>query len=129
MRGSKVMGRWLHRYRRGWVRGLGFRHTGGGGGTNWGGRGFGRDNPDRLSDLLLERTARAGLHGHRDEARKNFESSRERGGRGLGAQQGRQSIRWFAARAGGNDVVDGLLEFVAIALNALEVVAERASNS
>jgi len=96
--------------------------------TSWRRGRFGCDAVDGFGDFLFERAARAGLHGHGGKAGKNFEGRGERGCRGLGAKHGRKRVGRLAAGAGRYDVVDGLLEFVTGALNALEVVAESASN-
>ena len=114
------------RRRRSWGGGLGCRVAGCR--TSRRGRNFGSDAADGFGDFLFERAALAGLHGHGREACENFESGGERCGSGLGAKHRRKRIGGLAAGAGGDDVVYGLLKLFAGALNALEVVAESASN-
>jgi hypothetical protein len=106
--------------------GFGFRKAGGRTSRRRGR--FWSDAVDGFGDFLFERAARAGLHGHGGEAGKNFEGRGERGGGGLGAKHRGKRVGGPAAGAGGNNVVDGLLEFVTGALDALEVVAESTSN-
>ncbi len=89
---------------------------------------FRSDAADGFGDSVFERAARAGLHGHCGETCKNFEGRGERGCRGLGTKHWGKRVGGLAAGAGRYDVVDGLLKFVAGALNAFQVVAESASN-
>jgi hypothetical protein len=99
-----------------------------GGRARWSCRRLWSNAANGFGDFLFEWAARAGLQGHGCEAGKNFESSRERRGSGLGAKHGGKRIGRLAAGAGRDDVVDGLLKLVTGALNALEVVAESASD-
>jgi hypothetical protein len=99
-----------------------------GGRARWHGSGFGSDAADGLGDFFLERTARAGLKGHGRETCKNFKSGGQRRGGGLRAKHGGKRVGGLAARASGDDVIDGLLKLVAGALDALKVVAESASD-
>jgi hypothetical protein len=99
-----------------------------GSGALGGRRRFGSDAADSFGDSVFERASRAGLEGHCRETCKDFESRGERGRRSLGAKHWWKRVSRFAAGAGGDYVVDGLLKFVAGALNALQVVAESASN-
>jgi hypothetical protein len=94
---------------------------------NWadGGRGsFGRLKSDGLGDGFLERATRARLKRKGDETSEDLQSGGERCGGSLGTDERRQGVRWFGARTGGDDVVDGLLQFNARALDTREIVAE-----
>ena len=81
-----------------------------------------------VGDSLFERATRPGLQGQGCKARKHVESRGKRSGSSLRAKHGRERIGRFAARTGGNQVVDGLMELVAGALDALEVVAQGSGN-
>jgi hypothetical protein len=91
-------------------------------------RRFGSDAAHGFGDFVFKRASGAGLQRHGRKAGKNFESGGERRGGGLRAKHRGKSIGGLAAGAGRYDVVDGLLEFVTGALNALQIVAESASN-
>jgi hypothetical protein len=106
--------------------GLGFRITGSRASGRM--RRLGRNAADGFGDFLFERAAWAGLHGHGGKAGKNFEGCGERCGGGLRTKHRGKRVGGFAAGTGRYDVVDGLLEFVTGALDALEVVAESASD-
>jgi len=106
--------------------GLWFRIAGGR--SCWRGGGFGSDAAHSFGDFLFERAAGAGLEGHGRETCQNFESGGERRGGGLRAKHRGKRVCGLTAGAGSHDVVNGLLKLLAGALNALEVVAESASN-
>ena len=95
-----------------------------GGRTNGSWRRFGSGMANGVGDSLFERATRPGLQGQGGKTRKNVESRGKRGGGSLCAKHGRERIGGFAARTGGHQVVDGLMELVAGALDALEVVAQ-----
>ena len=107
-----------------------FRLRVAGGRARWRGwgRGLGSDAADGFGDFVFERAAGAGLQGYGRETCENFEGGGERRGGSLGAKHGGKRIGRLAAGAGGDYIVDGLLEILAGALNALEVVAKGASN-
>ena len=115
------------RSRSGWSGGARFWDTGSGTGRSRSRcRRFGSDAADGFRDFFFERAARAGLQRQGGETRENFESRGERSRCSLGAKHGRESVGGLAAGASRDDVVDGLLELVASALNALEVVPQSA---
>src|SRR4029077_2479273 len=76
-------------------------------------------------DFFLEGATRARLQCHGNEARQDFEGGGKRGGGGLRAKHGRQGIGGAAAGAGGDDIVDGLVQRFVVALKAFQVIAKR----
>ena len=79
-----------------------------------------------MRDSLFQWTAGAGLHGHGNKAGQNFQGGGQGGRGGLRTQHGGKRIGGLAARASRNYVINGLLQLIASALNALEIVANRA---
>src|SRR5215472_3646886 len=87
------------------------------------GRGrFKRNLADGFGDSFFERAAGAGRQSQSGETREDVEGGGKRSGSGLRAKHGREGVGGLAAGAGGDHVVDGLVEFVAGALDALKVV-------
>ena len=78
--------------------------------------------------LGFKRRARAALHGGRHKAGHDIENGRDGSGGTLRAKHGWKRVGGPAAGAGGDDVADGLMKLVGGALNALEVLAEGASD-
>ena len=95
------------------------------GGDRWGLR---SDTANGLRNLFFQWAARTGLQGQCREARKDIEGRGERCGSRLRAKHGWKGVSGLAAGAGGDDVVNGLLEFFASALDALEIIAKGAGD-
>ncbi len=64
-----------------------------------------------------------------NKSRKDFQGGSNRSRSGLRAQHRRQRVGGLAAGAGGNHVVNGLIQLVSGSLDALQVVANRSRNS
>jgi hypothetical protein len=88
----------------------------------------GRHRAGDAGHFGLEGRARAALHGRGHEAGHDIESGGDGRSGSLRSKHRGQRIGRSAAGASGDDVADSLMKFVASALNALEVLAKRASN-
>jgi len=78
---------------------------------------------DQLRDSLCQWTSGAGLHRHSNKAGQNVQSGGQGGRAGLRTQHGGKRIGGLAAGASRDYVINGLLQLIASALNALEIVA------
>ncbi len=87
------------------------------------GRSFGSLKANGLGDFVFERRARGRIQRQSDEAREDFERGSQSGGAGLSAEHRGQGVGWTAAGAGGDNIIDGLIQLVTGALNAFKIVA------